>query len=363
MAFENPMYGTAKASHAANTQPLYDNKDGNEGLYDEPAFASKTQKSNPIFSDDGNQTATDDFTQVIGVLNKQSDVDTYDEPAGIMLSSSEENHNLYGDQDIHALQGGYLDIAPIPDQADSDNQLLYDNNSGLDEPRAAPVINAMQQPTYDNNDEFGFQEDDTAKQSQPAIYDAVDETAVRQGRLPAPQLVAQQQVEYDSVFEGTDASPPTQFGTLQAPPNHIPMAPHQSVYTESEQQPMYEDVAEATLSRRVTFNSVPDHIPSVPEAETPSHRASNEDLYSQVDKSRSYAAIQPSMFEQPQYDQVELQQEQDGHPQEFACEEPAMTESAEQPVYQNTNVNTEEQATYQNTDEAVRVEEEPSYDF
>jgi hypothetical protein len=56
VAFENPMYDNM--NNANNTaQPTYDNREGdeaNQGLYDEPAFRTETDKENPLYESTDN---------------------------------------------------------------------------------------------------------------------------------------------------------------------------------------------------------------------------------------------------------------------------------------------------------------------
>ena len=85
VAFENPMYEAA-AKVQPDSQGIYDNHgNASEGLYDEPAFVDKTDKSNPLYE------STD-------ALNTQEQV--YDDP----------HLGFDHTADIAPPDSGYLDV-------------------------------------------------------------------------------------------------------------------------------------------------------------------------------------------------------------------------------------------------------------
>ena len=131
VAFENPMYDAPRGTSSkkpVDEQLIYDNNDHHgEGLYDEPSFLMKAEKSNPIFNSNENlnATETDEFGQVVKAL---TGMQGYDEPAGFMQSSSDD-HGITGfdmshDVDVDAMQlaDGYLDI-----DVNTDDQPYYGN--------------------------------------------------------------------------------------------------------------------------------------------------------------------------------------------------------------------------------------------
>ena len=118
------MYEQGKGSNGG--QAIYDNKDGHEGLYDEPAFAAKTDKSNPLYSSNENLAHKDEFGGVAAHLKAQALPDDYDEPAGHTLTQLQA---VYGDD--------YLQTANQPSEYDApaaqgfafNAQPLYDNDA------------------------------------------------------------------------------------------------------------------------------------------------------------------------------------------------------------------------------------------
>jgi hypothetical protein len=122
VAFENPMYETGKDG----SQPVYDNKEGHEGLYDEPAFAAKTDKSNPVYNSNEN-LASDEFGNVAAHLKKQALPDDYDEPSGLPL---QQLAAVYGD-DYLQTQDSHVQFQPAAD---------VDYLTAEDQPKGFPML-------------------------------------------------------------------------------------------------------------------------------------------------------------------------------------------------------------------------------
>ncbi len=96
VAFENPMYVSAKP--AQSNPDHYDNtvSDASAGLYDEPAFVGKSEKDNPLYED------TDNFDDTANVLKQHAEGSQITEGASLF----DPNSNVAGGED-----GGYLDVA------------------------------------------------------------------------------------------------------------------------------------------------------------------------------------------------------------------------------------------------------------
>ncbi len=147
VAFENPMYDTNKNG---GSQPLYDNKDTHEGLYDEPAFASKTEKTNPIYGD-----ADGEFNDVAKALHSQALPDDYDEPAGVALTSQP----IYGDDYLQTEQNtSHIVVEPAQPvygddylQAEQVNTQPAQLGDDYLQTEQSVGIGFNQQPLYDND--------------------------------------------------------------------------------------------------------------------------------------------------------------------------------------------------------------------
>ena len=75
------MYAKGKtAAPVASNQLVYDN-DGHQDLYDEPAFAAETKKSNPMFSDNSQPTYDGGEYGDYGQPVYEDNADLYNEPA------------------------------------------------------------------------------------------------------------------------------------------------------------------------------------------------------------------------------------------------------------------------------------------
>ena len=147
VAFENPMYEQGKGSNGG--QAIYDNKDGHEGLYDEPAFAAKTDKSNPLYNSNENLAHKDEFGGVAAHLKAQALPDDYDEPAGHTLVQQP----IYGD-DYLQTQGSHQQVQPDYDTPLSvTNQPVYGDDYLQAGQSAGFALNS--QPLYDNDQQAG----------------------------------------------------------------------------------------------------------------------------------------------------------------------------------------------------------------
>ena len=106
VAFENPMYDTPKVPASSEgvydnnaSDGLYDNNGDNAGLYDEPAFAAKSDKDNPLYESTENLHAQQ--PEIQGQL--------YDDPQTAMTDGSEGfGFNATDEPDLN--DAGYLDV-------------------------------------------------------------------------------------------------------------------------------------------------------------------------------------------------------------------------------------------------------------
>jgi hypothetical protein len=108
VAFENPMYDSSPKPNDSqgqdNGEGLYDNNGDNAGLYDEPAFAAKSDKENPLYE------STENLGQQSGMVVEGQ---TYGSPEGGDMYDNQQGGDLYdnGFQPGAENDAGYLDVA------------------------------------------------------------------------------------------------------------------------------------------------------------------------------------------------------------------------------------------------------------
>jgi hypothetical protein len=126
VSFQNPMYDNLKAlaeETAEGKEPDYGHVKKVDGLYGEPAFMSKTNRDNPLFSSQDNLAAeSDDFSTTIDALKSQPEpiqspsVGLYDTPAAGFPMTHLEDEEVTGFSDEH--EPNYLDINPENTQSE-----------------------------------------------------------------------------------------------------------------------------------------------------------------------------------------------------------------------------------------------------
>ena len=170
VAFENPMYETTKVQrNSTQVEPLYDHSViAESGMYDEPSFLMKANKSNPIFNSNENlnATETDEFGQVIQALQQSNDL--YDEPAALGSSDTDRISGIAlsgladaADDDYIHDESGYMDVQPSgsqePDVPNDSSQIEQSETYGalhavVDEPlesvTAQSEITMIQEPSF-----------------------------------------------------------------------------------------------------------------------------------------------------------------------------------------------------------------------
>jgi hypothetical protein len=104
VAFENPMYDNMKGATGASSAPAADKGEDAQGLYDEPAFKTQTDKENPMYH------SQEDLAAPAGVPLNSNFEDEHpgaNEDGGSFLVSSKSFLTLVG----------YLDVDPEAEKA------------------------------------------------------------------------------------------------------------------------------------------------------------------------------------------------------------------------------------------------------
>lgn len=140
VAFENPMYEGSAATGVGDRGDavgLYDNAgikysgsgiggggDGDDGLYDEPAFTNEREKANPLYastehlhdgSDPDNVYMDTDGVGETGAGEEYIDTNvqpTYD----VVERERDEDYGFENDDEADDVNPGYLDVAPTPEE-------------------------------------------------------------------------------------------------------------------------------------------------------------------------------------------------------------------------------------------------------